>query len=70
MTPRHRVEDCPPVQEEIDWSDVTAYAKEYAARCAEGTLHYAEQRDYDERMLENVMTAVYGPDFWDWWNDR
>ena len=51
----------------IDWSPLQRYIEE-------GVKHVNdegyEMKDFEHYLFETAMEAVYGPDFWKWWNSK
>lgn len=58
----------PTVQENINWSNVIATAKDQVKDVEEGT--YFDEEDSKQYIWEEVMTAIYGKDFFKWFNQN
>ena len=65
---RRKEEEIPQVLENIDWSEVISNATDRRDRVAEGSYH--EDNDDSSYMLEAVMQAVFGKDYFDWENEE
>lgn len=59
-------ESRPQLKEDIDWSTVISYAEDTVGQVISGNYH--EDRDDVQYMWEEVMTTVYGEDFFEWFN--
>lgn len=53
-------------EDERDWSEVIRIAKELVDDVV--TDKYHSDNDDEHYIYEAAMEAIYGKDFWDWWN--
>lgn len=56
----------PKVQENIDWSNVISTVQDQVKDVEEGT--YFDEEDSKQYVWEAVMEAMYGKDFFKWFN--
>lgn len=53
--------------EDIDWGRVKSEAEDAVNAVAERGYPY---KDTENGIFENVMTTIYGNDFFRWWNEH
>lgn len=56
----------PTIQKDIDWSNVIKQAEDIRDEVVNGEYH--EDNDNDHYLYEAVMEAVFGKDFFKWFN--
>lgn len=55
---------------EVDWTPVIESAKQYAEYVEGAVFHEDGMEDYENEIMETVMTALYGQAFWEVINER
>lgn len=57
-------------RERISWTEVIILVTEYIALCESSDYHEDRAAKYDSWIAEAAIEAVYGPEIWEWLNDR
>jgi hypothetical protein len=63
------IANIPPVKSDIDWSGVIKLANQKAIELAENG-YIDDEDDTPQFFFEKVMTTIYGPDIFKWWNKQ
>ena len=58
-------------QIKVDWLPVYRYVTKSVSEIAKTDEEdRSEPKDFEHWIYESVMVAIYGQDFWKWWNQQ